>query len=57
MGRQIVDASIVEAPWQRNTKQEKTGIRAGRIYHRKLRFKPMPAHMIRGNRPASRIRA
>ena len=31
MGGQIVDASIVEAPKQRNTKDEKAAIKAGRI--------------------------
>ena len=31
MGGQIVDASIVEAPKQRNTREEKAGIKAGRV--------------------------
>lgn len=49
MGGQIVDASIVEAPKQRNTKEEKADIRAGRIPEgwqdkpHKLRQKDMDA--------------
>jgi len=31
MGGQIVDASIVEAPKQRNTKEEKADIKTGRV--------------------------
>ena len=37
MGAQIVDASIMEAPEQRNTWEEKIGIKAGRILEGKVK--------------------
>ncbi len=54
MGGQIVDASIVEAPKQRNTKEEKADIKAGRVPEGLLGSLTENQAARRASRPQSR---
>ena len=49
MGGQIVDATLVPAPKQRNTEDEKSAVKAGRSAKQIWRGKPMPEHTARAN--------
>lgn len=47
MGGQIVDATLVPAPKQRNTEEEKSAIKAGKSAKQIWRGKPNKAHRKR----------
>ena len=63
MSGQIIDASLVSAPKQRNTDAEKNeafidrhGFRS-QVHHRKSQGRPMAPHIRRGNAARSKARA